>query len=1184
MSCVAENQSRSQAFRERSPVTGWGLWTIKPLLALIAILVGVLILAGLVGCQRPKSLGQTVDQQSAPGSPDSDFLSGAAAGGGANPPVSQHLGIGEASAGEYLNDSEERWAGQLGSLAEVVYTQSERDGRAFKAASLDGASTMGAGLGHPVNGGDTAQRDSATPTDNFPPSRNLISVLRSEDMPASTIMVNSINRSPELTPIGDRRLAEGTRLHVRVSAVEPDGHSVTLVVTGLPYFATFTDGLNGSGRLTLAPGFDDAGIFADITITASDGDLSDSETLTITVGDVNRPPELAPTGNRTLEEGTALRVAVSAIDPDGHPIVLTASGLPYFASLTDDGDGKGTLSLSPGFDDAGTFTDITITASDGDLSDSETLTVTVSNVREPRRGHGGGHTPTNGGSGPSNHAPVADDRAVSVDEDTAVVITLSGSDQDGDSLEFIILTLPTNGVLTVGPDPLTSTPFSLSMDTVTYAPSADFNGSDSFTFKVNDGVADSNTATVSITVEPINDAPVADDQAVSVDEDTSVAMTLTGSDIDGDPLKFIVVLTLPANGGLTDGIIAVTATPFVLSGDTLSYTPDADFNGQDGFTFKVNDGIADSEIAAVSITVIDEPPVANDQAVSVDEDTAAAITLTGTDVDGDPLEFIVLTLPANGVLTIGPNTLTSAPFSLNLNTVTYTPNTNFNGQDSFTFRVNDGMANSNAATVSINVNPVNDPPVADAQAVNTNQDTAVGITLTGSDIDGDPIAEFIVLTLPANGVLTAGLGEVVSTPFSLNLDTVTYTPNAGFSGQDAFTFKVNDGALDSNPATVSIIVNDAPVADDQAVSTDKDKTVAITLTGSDVNGDSLEFIVLTLPTNGVLTVGPGTLTATPFSLNLDTLTYSPNADFNGSDSFTFRVNDGMADSSAATVSITVNPVNDAPVADDQGVVTREDTSVAVTLSGSDVDSAGSPEFIVVTLPSNGVLTIGSTPATSTPFSLNLDTITYAPNAGFKGLDAFTFGLNDGMLDSNVATVSIVVTDDCLCAESKGFWKDQFSGLGQPQIDGPTLGVFLSIVRFGSDIFDEEIALSGIADVRLVLGGQRTTDAMPEGGSGSKSRSTDATTTTTTLNREQRRRRALAQTLAAWLNFAKGGIEGGELIDINGDGIADTAFDGLISEVESILSNPNATNSDLVRAKDLAQAVNEHDKNNSECVA
>ena len=120
-------------------MTGWGLWTIKPLLALIVLLVGVLILAGPVGCQRPKSLGQTVDKQSALRSQHNGFLSGTSAG----------------AAWQYLDDSEERWTGALGTLADVAYTPGERDGRATKAASLDGATTMGAGLGRSVIGGDT---------------------------------------------------------------------------------------------------------------------------------------------------------------------------------------------------------------------------------------------------------------------------------------------------------------------------------------------------------------------------------------------------------------------------------------------------------------------------------------------------------------------------------------------------------------------------------------------------------------------------------------------------------------------------------------------------------------------------------------------------------------------------------------------------------------------------------------------------------------------------------------------------------------------------------------------------------------------------------------------------------------------------------------------------------------------
>ena len=313
-------------------------------------------------------------------------------------------------------------------------------------------------------------------------------------------------------------------------------------------------------------------------------------------------------------------------------------------------------------------------------------------------------------------------------------------------------------------------------------------------------------------------------------------------------------------------------------------------------------------------------PVADNQAVTTPEDVPLAITLTGSDGEGDSLTYTVTVQPVNGTLSgAAPN-------------LTYTPAANYNGSDSFTFKVNDGTVDSNVATVSITVNAVNDTPVANAQSVSTPEDTAVAITLVGSDVEGSSLT-YSVVTSPANGILTG------------TLPNLTYTPAVNYNGSDSFTFKVNDGTVDSNVATVSITVNavnDTPVANAQSVSTPEDTAVAITLVGSDVEGSSLTYSVVTSPANGILT---GTL---------PNLTYTPAANYNGSDSFTFKVNDGTVDSNVATVSITVTAVNDTPVADTQSVSTPEDTTVAITLVGLDVEGS-SLTFTVLTQPAHGSL-------------------------------------------------------------------------------------------------------------------------------------------------------------------------------------------------------------------------------------
>lgn len=184
----------------------------------------------------------------------------------------------------------------------------------------------------------------------------------------------------------------------------------------------------------------------------------------------------------------------------------------------------------------------------------------------------------------SGAPPSADAISTNVVEDGSVNITLSGDDTDGDELTYRIQSMPANGTLTTNG----------TLPDVTYTPDANYVGDDSFTYYVNDGTLDSTVATVSITVDPGNDdAPVADDKEVTVLENGSVEITLSGSDPEGSNLTYAVV-SGPGNGSLSD-----------TTGQVLTYTPDADFFGSDSFTYTVNDGAQDSAPAIVSITVIE---------------------------------------------------------------------------------------------------------------------------------------------------------------------------------------------------------------------------------------------------------------------------------------------------------------------------------------------------------------------------------------------------------------------------------------------------------------------------------------------------------------------------------------------------------------------------------------------------
>jgi hypothetical protein len=264
----------------------------------------------------------------------------------------------------------------------------------------------------------------------------------------------------------------------------------------------------------------------------------------------------------------------------------------------------------------------------------------------------------------------------------------------------------------------------------------------------------------------VNFMPVANPQSVSVNEDSFVNFTLSGSDTNSDPLTYLIV-TPPAHGTLAG------------SGTNRTYTPATDYFGPDSFTFKVNDGLADSAPATVSINVINlnDPPAAQSQSVATDEDTPLAITLGASDADGDTLTF-GLTAPLHGSLSGTPPN------------VTYTPNTNYLGPDSFSFTVADAVSTSAVATVSITVGPVNDAPVARIEVSPLTQ--VLGITnkvvvaavcgdatvildgSTSSDADGDSLTyEW------AEGTNSLGSTPIVTNQFAIGTHEISLTVNDG---------------------------------------------------------------------------------------------------------------------------------------------------------------------------------------------------------------------------------------------------------------------------------------------------------------------------------------------------------------------------------------------------------------------
>ncbi len=387
----------------------------------------------------------------------------------------------------------------------------------------------------------------------------------------------------------------------------------------------------------------------------------------------------------------------------------------------------------------------------------------------------------------NNTPPVAQNRSITMNEDGSRAITLQATDPNaGDTLTYSIVSGPAHGTLSGAPP------------AVTYTPALNYSGPDSFTFKANDGAADSNTATVSITVNPVNDRPVANGQSVTTDEDTNKAITLTATDVDSATLTYTIV-NGPSHGTLTG------------SAQNRTYKPAANYHGPDSFTFRANDGTINSIAATVSITVnpVNDRPVANGQSVTTDEDTNKAITLTATDIDGGggTLTYNVVNGPSHGSL------LGTAP------NLTYKPAANYNGPDSFTFRANDGEMNSTAATVSITVAAVNDAPVFSSGFTAFSPGFREGQNLTFvsarfNDVDQSPPAAYQATVSWGDGTSTVATIDHTESDGTIVPAFVVDIPGghryAHFGTYD-ITFTVSDGSILVSHLRYRIPIVDAPI-------------------------------------------------------------------------------------------------------------------------------------------------------------------------------------------------------------------------------------------------------------------------------------------------------------------------------------------------------------------------------------
>ncbi|NQZ12284.1 MAG: tandem-95 repeat protein, partial [Algicola sp.] len=683
---------------------------------------------------------------------------------------------------------------------------------------------------------------------------------------------------------------------------------------------------------------------------------------------------VAVADTHTINEDTVASIAVLANDTDADGDTLTVTG-----AIVDVGVltivNSTTLSYTPIANFFGSKI-IHYTISDGVLSASSTVTLTIDSVED---------------------VPIAVAETITINEDSSINVPVLNNDSDGDGDTLSVTTAgATNGTASVNSD-----------TTIDYIPNADFNGVDTINYTITDGKGTaSSTVTVNINAVPDVPVAVADSQTTNEDTPVNIVVTTNDTDADGDSITLINATMATSNGGVA-----------VLNDSTLTYTPNANFNGVETIIYNITDGtLTGTGTVTVTVTAVNDNPVAVADTINATEDTLIAISpLTNdSDVDGD-------------TLTITAANAGSGTATIDGNNINYTPSANFNGSDTVTYTISDGVGASPgiaASSIAVTIAAVDDPPIAVADTVSTNEDTLVNIDILTNDIevDGDTL---IVQSASASS------GTVSIEPDK----TLNYTPPADFNGSDTITYFIYDGTtVASTTVAVTVnAVNDNPVAATDTITVNEDTLINIDVLANDSDAESGTLSITSQSAlHGTVTVSSG-----------PSLDYTPTADYNGADVITYGISDGTGGTATGIVNITVDPVNDAPVVTGETVSLNEDTSINVNVLANDTDVEGTT-LIVSGTPSaaNGSVTLESD-----------KTLSYIPTLNFNGSDTITYQVSDGTDTTNgsvAVTVDPIADNPIAVADSASTNEDTLKNIDILSNDSDPDGGTLTVSAAGAD--------------------------------------------------------------------------------------------------------------------------------------
>ncbi|MEP4290868.1 MAG: tandem-95 repeat protein, partial [Rhizobiaceae bacterium] len=824
---------------------------------------------------------------------------------------------------------------------------------------------------------------------------------------AVTVNVTPVNDDPVAGAVAPVITAEDTTLaniDVLSAASDIDGDTLSVISASA---ANGSVAINPDGSLNYTPNADYVGPDT-VTYTISDGNGgTDTGTYDVTVSHVNDAPRpLADSGVVVEDSTVVIDILANDTDIDGtlDPASVQITGTPSAGdSLVVPGQGTwsvntttGEISFAPIADYDGVVSDISYTVADdlGDRSTPVNVSVTIT---------------------PTNDAPIATADSDTVLEDGSVTIDVLANDSDIDgildpaSVQIIGTSAPGDSLIVAGEGTWS---VNTATGEISFTPEADYDGPvTDISYQMRDDVgALSNPATISVTITPVNDAPVASADSDSVNEDGSVVINILANDtdIDGtlDPASVQITGTASAGDSLVvagQGTWSVNTTT-----GAIAFTPEPDYNGpvtDITYTVRDNDGAVSSP-ATVSVSIIDvnDAPIGTDDSDVVAEDGSVIIDVLAndSDIDGtiDPttVQITGTSAPGDPLVVAGEGSWTVNPTT---GAITFTPEADYDGVvTDITYTVlDDDGAPTGPTTVSVTISGSNDDPVAAAiPDSGTNEDTNlnnIDVLSYVTDVDGDTVT--VTGASAANGSVTVN-GD----------GTLNYIPNANYNGTDTITFNLDDGNGGTSVGSLDVIVapvNDDPDAGSPPLSTGIEDTtlsnIDVLSYASDIDGDVLSV--------STASAGNGTVTINPDG----TLNYVPDADYNGLDTISYTVDDGNGGTAAGTKFIFVNAVNDPPVANNDSDSVAEDSSVVINVLGNDTDVDGSlvPATVQITgtasagdplvMPGEGTWTVNTTTGE----------ITFTPEADYNGpVTDITYTVQDNSgAVSSPATVSVTIS-------------------------------------------------------------------------------------------------------------------------------------------------------------------------------